>query len=204
MVKINAPEIFTLKYRSSYVLVLFLLVLTVTVRAQNNFGLKYFGLSIHPGGSDNAQLMSTKLDKRARFVLNIGGAFSYEHFIFGDLLSVKIIQALYTDCASQLGGYTHVGFRGRIFKRGRHLLNGGIGPTLVYRRNWMELDGYENPTIFKGNEGDMWQYLFLWYGGEFEYKFSFSKKVNFSMSFVPGYPDLMNLSLGINYKLTGE
>ena len=179
-----------------------LLLLTLHSSAQNNIGLKYFGLSIHPKGEkDNAFLMPNKLDKEACLVLNMGGVISYEHFIYKDLLSIKVAQALYADCAARTGGFSHIGVRGRILKTGKHLLNGGIGPTLVYRRNWLELEGYTNQNRFRGDKDNRWQYLFLWYGGEFEYKYSLSTKLDFSASFIPGYPDLMSLSLGMNCKL---
>ncbi len=178
-----------------------LMVLTLNLSAQNNFGLKYFGLSIHPKGEkDNAFLMPRKWDKEAYLVLNIGGVISYEHFIHQDILSIKIAQALYADCAARTGGFSHIGVRGSILKKGKHRLNGGIGPTIVYRRNWLEMDGYINPNRFKGGQEDRWQYLFLWYGGELEYKYACSKGWDFSASFVPGYPDLMSLSFGLNYK----
>jgi len=185
-------------------LVLFVagLLLSLNTLAQNNVGLKYFGLSIHPKGEkDNAFLMPHKLDKEAYLVLNIGGVLSYEHFIYKDILSIKVAQALYADCAARTGGFSHIGLRGRILKTGKHLVSGGIGPTLVYRRSWLELEGYKNQNRFKGNKDSQWQYLFLWYGGEFEYKYAISKALDFSASFVPGYPDLMSLSLGVNYKL---
>ena len=199
--------------RSQYSLYLYDLVLkriffiflvclfSINLIAQNNVGIKLFGLSIHPKGERaNAFLMPRKLDKNAYLVMNVGGILSYEHFVFRDILSIKTANALYSDCAARLGGFFHIGIRGTIIKSGRHVLNGGIGPTLVFRRNWLELDGYVNPNRFKGGLGEKWQYLFLWYGGEFEYKYALNKKIDFAVSFVPGYPDLMNLSMGINYK----
>lgn len=179
-----------------------LLLLALHSPAQNNIGLKFFGLSIHPKGEkDNAFLMPNKLDKEAYLVLNIGGVISYEHYIYKDFLSIKVAQAFYADCAARAGGFSHIGVRGRILKTGKHLLNGGIGPTIVYRRNWLELEGYKNQNRFKGHKVDRWQYLFLWYGGEFEYKYALGTQWDLSASFIPGYPDLMSLSLGMNFKL---
>lgn len=40
--------------------------------------------------------------------------------------------------------------------------------------------------------------MFIWYEGEFEYNYAISDKLNFSASFIPGYPDLMSLSAGVN------
>lgn len=169
--------------------------------AQDNIGIKFFGLSIHPKGEkDNAFLMPNKLDKNAYLVMNFGAEIMYEKFLHKDILSVKVVQALYSDCAEKLGGFSHIGIRAKIFKIERHSLFGGIGPTLVFRRNWQEMSEYVNPNRFKGEVNDKWQYLFLWYGGEFEYKYLISDRIDFSASFIPGYPDLMSLAVGVNLK----
>lgn len=170
--------------------------------AQDNVGVKFFGLSIHPKGEEtNAFLMPNKLDKNGYLVMNFGAEITYEKFLYKDIVSVKIAQALYADCAARFGGFSHIGVRGKILKKGKHSLYGGIGPTLVFRRNWLELQGYVNPDRFKGGPGEKYQYLFLWYGGEFEYKYKLSKDFDFAVSFVPGYPDLMNLALGVSYSI---
>ncbi len=180
--------------------VLFVLLCILKTHGQDNIGVKYFGLSIHPKGEKiNAHLMPRKLDKNGFLVLNVGGVISYEKFVLSDILSVKTAVALYSDCAAQMGGFGHIGLRAKILKKGKHSLYGGIGPTLVLRDNWQKLDGYVDPKRFKGSMNNKWQYLFLWYGGEFEYKFSLNEHIDLSTSFVPGYPDLMSLSLGISY-----
>lgn len=173
----------------------------VSAFGQDNIGVKFFGLSIHPKGEkENALLMPNRLDENGFFVLNLGAEWMYEKFVVEDRISVKLVQALYADCAARLGGFFHVGLRGKIFQIKRHSFSGGIGPTLVFRRNWMEMDGYENLNRFKGDESAKWQYLFLWYGGELEYKYHLTEKLDAAISFVPGYPDLMSLSIGVNYK----
>lgn len=171
------------------------------LNAQNNIGVKYFGLSIHPEGeAANAFLMPNRLDEKGYLVLNIGGEISYEHFVIRNVLSVKAVQAAYADCAALPGGFSHLGFRLRIFDLEKHSLYGGLGPTIIYRKNWLTLEGYTNLHRFKGSAEVKWQYLFLWYGGEFEYKYKFSRHWDLSLSFVPGYPDLMSLAAGILYK----
>ncbi|MDR6195416.1 hypothetical protein [Siphonobacter sp. SORGH_AS_0500] len=180
---------------------LWLGLISVSSKAQDNFGLKFFGLSIHPKGErENAFLMPRRFDSKGYLVLNIGGVLSYEKFIVKDILSVKIASALYADCAAQLGGFEHVGIRAKIFKTEKHSLYGGIGPTLVFRKNWLRLKGYKNLNRFRGDIDDPWQHLFLWYGGEFEYKYTLTRKCDFALSFVPGYPDLMSISFGLHYK----
>ncbi len=170
------------------------------LHAQNNIGLKLFGLSIHPETvKENAVVMPRKLDKNGVLVLNIGAEIMYEHFVYKDKYSLKFVQALYADCADQLGGFVHIGVRGRIFSLGKHRLYGGIGPTLVFRRSWLDLAEYKDQGLFQGD--GRYQYLFLWYGGEFEYKYELNSKFDFAISFIPGYPDLLSLSLGLSYKL---
>lgn len=188
-------------HKARLLLVVFLLC-TLTIQAQDNIGVKYFGLSFHPlGEKDNARLMPNRLDKNAYLVLNLGGEVMYEKFVYRDILSIKVIQALYADCAERLGGFSHIGIRGTILKSGRHTLAGGLGPTLVFRRDWNDLNGYVDQKRFKSSPASGYQYLFLWYGGEFEYKYNFHGKWDAAVSFVPGYPDLMSLAVGISRKL---
>ena len=158
------------------------------------------GLSFHPlSGRPNAKLMPNRLDPEAYFVVDLGALLSYEYFIIPEILSVKGIQGLYADCTAQLAGVTSIGLRARIFRIGRHRLYGGIGPTWIYRRNWYRLPGYVDTKYFEGSPTDKWQRKFLWYGGELEYKFALSPKLDIATTFVPGYPDLMALAIGLNY-----
>ncbi|CEN44765.1 conserved exported hypothetical protein [Capnocytophaga canis] len=183
----------------------YLLVLVILISSrclgQDNIGIKFFGLSFHPlGERQNAHLMPNKLDRNAYFVLNLGAIVSAEKFVY-EGISIKFAQGVYADCAVQFGGFSHIGIRFKIFEIQRHKLSGGLGPTLVFRKNWQKLEGYHNPNVFKGSKESRWQYLFLWYGGEFEYKYALNERFDLTMSFVPGYPDLMSLSFGVNYNL---
>ena len=169
---------------------------------RHSIGLKFMGLSFHPlSGEPNAELMPNRLDEQAYFVWDLGALLTYEYFIVPDILSVKFIQGLYADCAAQFAGVTSIGLRARIFQIGRHSLFGGIGPTLIYRHNWFRIPNYVDTKYYKGTPTDKWQYKFLWYGGELEYKFAISSKLDFATIFVPGYPDLMAFAVGLNYKL---
>jgi hypothetical protein len=135
------------------------------------------------------------------FVLNLGAEISFEYFIYKDIVSVKFIQAFYAECVQKLGGFTHLGLRGRIFEIGKHSLYGGIGPTFIYRKIWYALEGYDDSfSFFRGGSEDSWQRHFIWYGGEFEYNFALNDKFSLSTSFVLGFPDLANLAVGVRYK----
>ncbi len=174
------------------------------IKAQRSWGIKYFGLSLHPKGDPNAPLMPLNPDKKGYLVFNLGAMVSYEQFFKPGKFSWKVIQAGYTDCAAQLAGFTHLGVRAIIFKNRRHSLNGGIGPTFVYRRNWFKLPEYQNSGYFNGAPTDLWQHKFIPYAGEFEYNYQLSNKTDFSVTFVPGYPDLISLSVGLRFHLTKE
>ncbi len=172
--------------------------------AQRYWGFKYFGLSLHPKGDPNAPLMPLNPDKKGYFVFNLGGMVSYEQFWKPQKFSVKGIQAIYTDCAAQLGGFTHIGLRAIIFQNNRHSLNGGLGPTFIYRRNWYRLPGYQDSGFFDGTNQSFWQYKFIPYAGELEYNYQLTDKMDFSTTFVPGYPSLISISFGLRFLLDRE
>ena len=77
--------------------------------------LKFFGISLHPYGDENAHLMPLNPDKQGYLVLNIGGTLAHEIQIAESKFSVKLLQTLYSDCAAQTGGFSHLGFRAIIF-----------------------------------------------------------------------------------------
>lgn len=168
---------------------------------RQNLSLKFMGLSLHPlGGGGNSDIMPHKLDKNAYLVMNLGVLLSYERFIVKEIVSAKFIQGIYADCAARFAGVSSIGIRALIFKSGGHRLYGGIGPSVLYRRNWFDLDGYDDTGYFKGGKEDRWQYKFLWYGGELEYKAALTERFDLSITFVPGYPELMCLSVGVSYQ----
>jgi hypothetical protein len=176
----------------------------VCVQAQQfAVGLKLTGLSIHPGGATNAKIMKYKLDSRGIFVFNPGVRVNVEYFVYKDIVSIKIEQGLYKDCANQLAGFTHIGFRGKMFQAGNHSMNGGVGPTIFFRKNWYALDGYTDAEEnFKGKPTDRWQRWFIWWGGEFEYNYRVHEGVEVSTSFVPCIPPFVPavLSAGTRIK----
>ncbi|MDO4707101.1 MAG: hypothetical protein Q4A61_01590 [Porphyromonadaceae bacterium] len=183
-------------------LLLVILCSVIITFAQESLGCRFFGLSIHPRGEpENAAIMPLRLDKQAVFVQNLGGILSYEHPLYRDILLYKGTIGLYADCALQLGGFVHLGIRGRLFASGKHRLYGGIGPTIIFRKNWLAIEGYRDQQLFHGNRDDTFQYLFLWHGGEFDYRYRLSPKWDLGITFVPGYPDLISLSVGCNLLL---
>lgn len=169
-------------------------------------GVKFFGLTIHPQGVAHPEIMPLKFDENGYAVMNLGGTVSAEYFIWKDIVSVRVVQGLYADCASRLGGFSHIGLRGRIFQSGRHSLNGGIGPTFVYRRNWYKIPGFtpvpgDSADFYTGGTPeDDWQWRFIIYGGEFEYNYAITERLEASLSVIPS-PEIITFSVGARYRL---
>ena len=165
-------------------------------------GIKLTGLSVHPGGATNANLMKYKLDSKGVFVFNPGIRLSSEYFFYKDIVSIKAEQGLYADCANQFAGFTHIGLRGKIFQIGKHSLNGGIGPTNFFRKNWYKLDGYiDDVENFKGSPEDKWQWWFILYGGEFEYNYKVNEMIELSTSIVPFFPPYIPLVISFGLRI---
>ncbi|MBX0333928.1 hypothetical protein K3G39_11845 [Pontibacter sp. HSC-14F20] len=161
---------------------------------KNAFTVKFFGLSVHLRQTPYPELFKNRLDEQGIAVLNFGGIVGYDRFVVREVISVRLEQGLYSDCASSLAGFTHLGWRGQIFKTGRHSLNGGFGPTLVYRRDWNRLQNYEDDGYF--NQSGDWQYKFYWYGGEVEYNYQLKGQYDLSLNLVPGIPELVSFGAG--------
>jgi hypothetical protein len=180
------------------------LILCFSLVSQNiSLGVKYFGLSIHPFGAINSNIMPLKLDPEGVLVLNTGLSFGVEYFIPRvNFISIKFVQGIYFDCIGQFAGFSHLGIRFHFPTINGFSVNGGIGPSLIFRKNWYEVPGYDDSfSFFNGDRDDFWQWRFLWYGGEFEFNQNITEKMAISETFIPGYPDLMNLSIGIKYSI---
>ncbi|GAB3193932.1 hypothetical protein K0O23_02595 [Pontibacter aydingkolensis] len=166
-----------------------------TAMFKNTFTLKFFGFSMHLKESPYPEIFPNRLDQKGYATFNYGAIAGYERFVVRDAISVRVEQGLYADCAGQLAGFTHLGWRGIIFRSNRHSVNGGFGPTLVYRQDWNRLEGYQDDGYFK--RSGTWQHKFYWYGGEFEYNYELNNNTDISVNLVPGLPELISLGFGI-------
>lgn len=162
--------------------------------SKNAFTIKYFGLSVHLKETPYPEIFPNKLDEKGYTTLNYGAIVGYDRFVVRHVHAVRLQQAVYADCSGSLAGFTHIGWRGLIFQKGKHSLNGGIGPTLVYRRDWNRLEGYEDDGYF--NRRGEWQYKFYWYAGELEYNYKLSDKTDLSLNLIPGIPELISFGIG--------
>lgn len=166
-----------------------------TMPYRNAVTVKFFGLSVHMKESPYPEVFPNRLDGKGIVAFNYGAIVGYDRFVMRDVLSVRVEQGLYADCAAQLAGFTHLGWRALIFRKGRHSLNGGIGPTLVYRHDWNAIDKYVDDGYFK-RKGD-WQYRFYWYAGELEYNYKLKESTELSVNLVPGLPELVSFGVGL-------
>lgn len=189
-----------------FIWILYLIILATPLRAQhendsvykNALTVKLFGVSVHLKESPYPELFPNRLDEKGYITLNYGAIVGYDRFIVRDVHAVRLEQGLYADCAASLAGFTHLGWRGRIFQKNRHSLNGGIGPTLVYRRDWNRIEGYQDDGYF--NKQGKWQYKFYWYAGELEYNYKLRGKTDLSVSLVPGLPELVSVGVGLRQR----
>lgn len=174
--------------------ILLLFIFSVFVFGEDRVSIKIMGLSLHPNGAKSSEVMPLKFDKKGYLVPNIGLIFAYDREI-SDGIYIRFSQGLYFDCALKPAGFTQVNLRGDIFDSGETRINIGCGPTIIYRKSWKILEGY-NPTSFYKEKGSI-EYTYLWYGGDIEYNKKLEKNGEFQLSFVPGYPALMHLSFGL-------
>ena len=169
-----------------------------------NIGIKYFGINIHPVGDINAELFPIKLGSNGFLVPSFGAMLSFEKYVWKDIIAIELAIANYTDCTQQFAGFTHLGFRAKIFSAGRHELNGGIGPTFIFRKNWYKLEGYDDTRNFYNggnkNKDDEYQMRFIVYGGELEYDYRLKDNVDLSVTLIPGIPILMSFAFGVRIR----
>jgi hypothetical protein len=99
------------------VILLLAIITTFTAYGQSSFSAKFVGLTIHPFGDESAALQPYKLDDRAVFVMNFGGVVSYEKYIWRDLVSYKVLQAVFADCSAGLASITNLAIQGVFLKK---------------------------------------------------------------------------------------
>jgi len=161
---------------------------------------QYIGLTFHPEGGNTPEIYPLKFDKKAYFVLEVGGVVNMDYY-FSNTMFIRASVAHYRDCAFVPAGYFHLGFRGTFFHRGKHQINGGIGPTLSYREDWHQFPEYQGDTYYGDRVKGRWQYRFIIYGGEFEYLYQLNDKVQLQFSVIPGIPIIVTSKFGVRIRL---
>ncbi len=182
------------------VLFVWFFLLSLTSIGQETFTLKYFGMTIHPFGDRTANLQPYKLDKNARFVANFGGFVGYEKFVFKELISVKFIQGVFTDCSAGWQSVTHLGVRGLMYENSKYRAYLAVGPTFIVRESWTRFgEEYNSSGYFKVKTTDrlgVIQQKLVWYGMEMELDRIIDENNSVSLSFTPGIPMAVVFSIG--------
>jgi len=158
---------------------------------------QYLGFTFHPGEGGKYPL---KIDEKAYWVFEVGGAINLDYY-FKEKIFIRGSVAHYLDCAYVPAGYFHLGLRGTIFEKGKHQINGGLGPTLLYREDWYQFSEYKGDSFYGDRVNCKWQYRFIFYGGEFEYLYQLTDKIQLQFSRIPGIPIIVTSKFGLRMKL---
>ncbi|MBI3133847.1 MAG: hypothetical protein HYZ14_04150 [Bacteroidetes bacterium] len=175
---------------------------TTTGFAQHNISAEFVGFTIHPAGDPTAPLQPNKLDKDARFVVNYGAVITYEHYLVGDVVALKGLQAIAADCSAGWASITHVALKGLVLRQPKHRLGVSVGPAFMVRESWFRFESYV-PSGFL-NEGyskflGPVQYKFFPLAAEIEYEYSLTPKIDFELSLTPGLPMAITFAAGFKY-----
>lgn len=161
-------------------------------------GLKYTGLSFHPDGGEH-EGYPRKLDDAAFWVLLIGAELDADWRPFR-YLYLRGSASLYKDCADLWAGYYHLGFRANYDFGDRVGVRIGIGPTYLWRQNWLHrVAGYHHDSFFGDSTQGDFQGKFIAYGGDAEIEWKAWDHVSLAYSVIPGWPEVIQSSAGFRY-----
>ncbi|PLX08361.1 MAG: hypothetical protein C0594_06095 [Marinilabiliales bacterium] len=178
-------------------ILLFFLITSLLLFAQNNVSFKVLWLGATPYDSEYKHLWENNLTPNGKWIFQPGIVLHYEFFILELDHSIRFQEGILLDVAAQPSAFTHIGYRVRLFKKWRNTVNFGLGPTIFYRSSWKNFDDYQD-------HGDMEiagniEYKFLPIGFELEYDFYVSNKSDISLSFYYMQPKTISLSIGYKY-----
>ncbi len=162
-------------------------------------GLKYTGISFHPDGGEH-EGYPRKLDDAAFWVLLLGVEVDADWRPFR-YLYIRGSTSFYKDCADVWAGYYHLGFRANYDFGDRVGVRIGIGPTYLWRQNWLHrVEGYHRDSFFGDSTGGDFQGRFIWYGGDAEIEWKATDRISLVYSVIPGWPEVIQSSVGFRYK----
>lgn len=164
---------------------------------RHSASLQFIGLAFHPKGGTYPQHYHRKLDPKAYFVIELGGAAQYRYRL-SKRWSTGAGFAYYSDCAAMPAGIIQLGFRWHIIAKPKHNLSLAFGPTLLFRRDWHELEGYITDAFFAESVYGRWQYRF-YLVPELEYGFSVNDKWDVFYSLIPGGQHVSTSSVGARF-----
>jgi hypothetical protein len=161
--------------------------------------LKYTGLTYHPDGGENEERYKRSLDSRDFWVLQVGGQLDGDYKLH-KWFYLRSSTSLYRDCADVWAGFFHFGFRANYDFPAGVSLRVGIGPTFIWRENWLgKVKGYTRDSFFGPARDETFQTAFLWHGGDVEAEWRAWDRVSLVYSVIPGYPEVLHNSLGARW-----
>jgi hypothetical protein len=184
--------------KKHFAALIFLALISPHLHAQFFLGVKFTGLSFHPGKNLNAQLYQHTLGKKKRVAMNFGIALTAE-YKFNRYISVKLDQAAFRDCAGKFAGMTMINLR---YTQNLGVLGEGsigFGPFFFYRKSWKCFEGYCDENYFKYSRNEKWQTKFVWYGGELEHDYPLNDSTDISTNFFPGIPVVYVVASGVRF-----
>src|SRR4051812_20736751 len=110
-------------------------------------GIKYVGLSYHPGGGENIEHYKRSLDNKDYWVVLVGSQIDLDYVVM-PYFFLRASTSLYKDCSDLWAGYYHFGFRANLPVGDRWSFRIGIGPTYLWRQNWLgHVKGYTGDSF---------------------------------------------------------
>ncbi|HKP95573.1 MAG TPA: hypothetical protein VJ385_07440 [Fibrobacteria bacterium] len=162
-------------------------------------GLNYTGITYHPGGGENEEHYKRSFDDGDYWVLLVGFQADADYKLHR-FLYVRTAASFYKDCADLWAGYYHLGIRANWDATERLSARIGIGPTYLWRQNWLgKVKGYTKDSFFGPAKGGNYQGAFIWYGGDVDVEWKAWDKVSLVYSVIPGYPEVIQNSVGARY-----
>jgi hypothetical protein len=162
-------------------------------------GLKYTGLSYHPGGGENEEHYKRSLDDRDLWVVLVGAETDAD-YIVNRFFYLRAATTLYKDCADVWAGYYHFGFRANWDATQKLSLRVGIGPTYLWRQNWLHrVKGYTRDSFFGPATHGAFQGAFIIYGGDIEAEWHLNPQLSVAYSVIPGWPEVIQNNLGMRF-----
>ncbi len=165
-------------------------------KGQKNISFKLLSITTNQFENRNSSIYKSKLTDNGKFTFEPGILFTYEVYA-NQNSALKINQALYNDRCSKLAGFSQILVKFRLGRIWKHSFSIGIGPILHYRKDWSDIEGYQDENLYK--VWSDWQQRFSWISGEFEYDFYLNKKGDLSISINHIHAEGISLAIGYRH-----
>jgi hypothetical protein len=154
------------------------------------------GLSYHPGGGEN-EGYPRQLDDKGLWVVILGGEVDADMYLHRYLI-LRAATSLYRDCADVWSGFYHLAPRLNLPIGSRFTFRIGIGPTLLWRENWLGVvPGYTKDSFYgKATQGE-YQSKLIWYGGDLDFEWRLTPRLSLLYANIPGWPEVVTSNIGV-------